>query len=138
MRESTSAILAQKLLKPLARTGSRRIIAFLVLPFLGVVAAFGIAPGTTTDTIARHQVVEQLTLPAASVPVPVDAGFWREERVRRDDTLGTLLARLGVDDADAVKSLRAERTAKALYRLVPGRTCALRPRPRGGSSRCAT
>src|SRR6185295_4091846 len=122
MRESTSAILAQKLLKPFARAGSRRIIAFLVLPFLGVVAAFGIAPDTTTDTIARKQVIEQLELPATSLSIPADAGFWREERVRRDDTLGTLLARLGVDDPDAVKYLRAERSAKGLYRLVPGRT----------------
>jgi murein DD-endopeptidase MepM/ murein hydrolase activator NlpD len=122
MRESTSAILAQKLLAPLARTGPRRIVAFLALLFLGVVAAFGIAPDTATDTVARKQVIEQLALPATSLAVPPDAGFWREERVRRDDTLGTLLARLGVDDPDAVKYLRAERMAKGLYRLVPGRT----------------
>jgi hypothetical protein len=122
MQESTSAILAQKLLTPLRRTAPRRIIAFLILPFFGVVAAFGIAPDTSTDTIARKQVVEQLVLPATSLAVSPDDGFWREERVRRDDTLGTLLARLGVDDADAVKYLRAERTAKGLYRLVPGRT----------------
>ena len=122
MRESTSAILAQKLLTPLARTGPRRVIAFLALLFLGVVAAFGIAPDTATDSIARKEIVEQLALPATSLALSPDAGFWREERVRRDDTLGTLLARLGVDDPDAVKYLRAERTAKALYRLVPGRT----------------
>src|SRR5262245_22031792 len=123
MRESTSAILAQKLLRTFARPGSRRIIAFLVLPFLGVVAAFGIAPDTTTDTIARREVVESLTLPVSTLlAVAPDAGFWREERIRRDDTLGTLLARLGVDDPDAVKYLRSERAAKGLYRLVPGRT----------------
>ena len=122
MRESTSAILAQKLPAPPARTGLRRIVAFLALLFVGVVAAFGIAPETATDTIARKQVIEQLALPTTSLAVPPDAGFWREERVRRDDTLGTLLARLGVDDADAVKYLRAERMAKGLYRLVPGRT----------------
>jgi murein DD-endopeptidase MepM/ murein hydrolase activator NlpD len=122
MRESTSAILAQKLLAPLARTAPRRIVAFLALLFLGVAAAFGIAPDTATDSIARKQVVEQLALPATSLALSPDAGFWREERVRRDDTLGTLLARLGVDDPDAVKYLRAERMAKGLYRLAPGRT----------------
>jgi murein DD-endopeptidase MepM/ murein hydrolase activator NlpD len=122
MRERTSAILSQKLLTPLARTGPRRIVAFLALLFLGVVAAFGIAPDTATETIARRQVTEQLALPVESLALPPDAGFWREERVRRDDTLGTLLARLGVDDPDAVKYLRAERMAKGLYRLMPGRT----------------
>src|SRR5262249_31345961 len=96
MRESISAILAQKLLTSLGRPGPRRIIAFLVLPFLGVVAAFGIAPDTTTDTIARKEVVEPLTLPATTLAAQPDAGFWREERVRRDDTIGTLLSRLGV------------------------------------------
>ena len=122
MRESTSAILAQKLLRPLAPSASRRIIAFLILPFLGVVAAFGIAPDTATDTVARKQVIEQLALPPTSIALSPDAGFWREERARRDDTLGTLLARLGVDDPEAVKYLRGERAAKGLYRLVPGRT----------------
>lgn len=124
MRESTSAILAQKLLTSLARPGLRRIVAFLILPFVGVVAAFGIAPDTATDTVPRREVLEQLTLPAATLTVDVEpvAGFWREERVRRDDTLGTLLARLGVDDPDAVKYLRSERSAKGFYRLVPGRT----------------
>src|SRR6185436_17736052 len=122
MQESTSAILAQKLLATLARTGPRRIVAFLILPFLGVVAAFGIAPDTATDTIARKEVVELLALPATSLALAPDMGFWREERVRRDDTLGTLLARLGVDDPEAVKYLRSERTAKGFYRLAPGRT----------------
>jgi len=122
MRESTSAILAQKGWTLIARSGTRRTVAVLVLPFLGVVAAFGIAPDTVTDTVARQQIVEQLALPDLT---PVDspaAGYWREERVRRDDTLGTLLARLGVDDPDAFRQLRAERSAKAIYQLVPGRT----------------
>ena len=122
MRENTSTILAQKLLRSLAPPAPRRIIAFLILPFLGVVAAFGIAPDTATDTVTRKQVIEQLALPPASIVVSPDAGFWREERARRDDTLGTLLARLGVDDPEAVKYLRGERAAKGLYRLVPGRT----------------
>jgi hypothetical protein len=122
MRENTSTILAQKLLRSLAPPAPRRIIAFLILPFLGVVAAFGIAPDTATDTVTRKQVIEQLALPPASIVLSPDAGFWREERARRDDTLGTLLARLGVDDPEAVKYLRGERAAKGLYRLVPGRT----------------
>jgi len=122
MRESEIAILAQKLLAPTTRTGLGRIIVLLVLPFLGIVAAFGIAPDTATDTLVRQQIVEELTLPATSLAVSPDAGFWREERVRRDDTLGELLSRLGVDDPDAFRQLRAERGARGIYQLIPGRT----------------
>jgi murein DD-endopeptidase MepM/ murein hydrolase activator NlpD len=122
MRESEIAILAQKLLAPTARTGLGRIVMLLVLPFLGIVAAFGIAPDTATDSLMRRQIVEELTLPAASLALSPDAGFWREERVRRDDTLGELLSRLGVDDPDAFRQLRAERGARGIYQLIPGRT----------------
>src|SRR5262249_33868743 len=94
----------------------------LVLPFLSIVAAFGIAPDTVTDTVPRQQVVEQLALPNLAPVDSTTAGYWREERVLRDDTLGALLARLGVDDPDALRQLRAERPARAIYQLAPGRT----------------
>jgi murein DD-endopeptidase MepM/ murein hydrolase activator NlpD len=94
----------------------------LVLPFLGIVAAFGIAPHTVTDTAPRTQVVEPLALPATTLSVPPDTGFWREERVRRDDTFGSLLSRLGVDDPGAITWLRGTRAARGLYQLIPGRT----------------
>src|SRR5262249_53933706 len=70
-------------------------------------------------------------LPATTIVIPPDAGFWREERVRRDDTLGTLLSRLGVDDPDAVKYLRTDRAAKGLYRMIPGRTMRARTTAEG-------
>ncbi len=122
MREGTIPILAQKLRRLTAHGGVRRVVAVLVLPFLGIVAAFGIAPDTVTDTAPRTQIIEQLELPATTLSIPPDAGFWREERVRRDDTLGSLLSRLGVDDAAAVKWLRSTRAARGLYQLIPGRT----------------
>src|SRR5688572_14683770 len=109
MRESTSAILAQKGWGLMAHTATRRIVALLVLPFLGIVAAFGIAPDTVIDTVARKHIVEELPLPDLTSTDSATAGFWREERVRRDDTLGTLLSRLGVEDVDALKYLRNAR-----------------------------
>jgi len=122
MREGTVSILAQKLARPWAHASVRRIAALLVLPFLGIVAAFGIAPDTVTDTVPRSQVVEPVLLPAVVPPSGVEAAFWREERVRRDDTLGSVLARLGVDDPEAVAWMRGNRAAKRLYQLVPGRS----------------
>ena len=122
MRESTSAILAQKGGRLIAHAATRRVVALLVLPFLGIVAAFGIAPDTATDAVPRTQVVEELPIPSFVTANSAVAGFWREERVRRDDTLGTLLARLGVEDPDAFKYVRGLRTPKGLAQLVPGRT----------------
>ena len=122
MREGMISILTQKLAPLMAHARVRRVVALLLLPFLGIVAAFGIAPDTVTDTAPRTQVVEDLTLPAATLSVAPDAGFWREERVLRGDTLGAVLSRLGVDDPEAVAWLRNARAARGLYQLVPGRT----------------
>ena len=121
MREHTSSILAQKG-RLIAYAATRRVVALLVLPFVGIVAAFGIAPDTATDAVPRTQVIEDLPIPSLAPPNSAVAGFWREERVRRDDTLGTRLSRLGVEDADAFKYVRSLRTPKGLAQLVPGRT----------------
>ena len=123
MQQENGVILAQKLARLL--TGSRlfRIAAMLVLPFIGVVAAFGIAPDTVTEPVARKQVVQELALPAASLPAANgEDGYWREERIQRGDTLAELLSRLGAEDAAALQFLRNTRTAKTLYQLAPGRT----------------
>lgn len=100
----------------------RLLLALATLPFLGVVAAFGIAPDTATEQIPRETIVETLALPEAQ---PTDSGsfdFWREERIGRGDSLPGLLSRLGVNAADTRAFLDAARETKALVRLVPGRT----------------
>jgi murein DD-endopeptidase MepM/ murein hydrolase activator NlpD len=122
MRESTSAILAQKGWGLIGRSGTRRIVALLLLPFFGIVAAFGIAPDTATDVVVRAEVVTDLALPDLTPVDSPSAGFWREERVRREDTLGILLSRLGVEDVDAFRYLRNQRAVKGLYQLIPGKT----------------
>ena len=104
--------------------GSRlfRAAAALVLPFFGVVAAFGIAPNTVTEPAVQTPVVLELALPAPlSGSVPAE-GYWREERIQRGDTLPALLARLGAEDPEALQHLRSARSARALYQLVPGRS----------------
>jgi murein DD-endopeptidase MepM/ murein hydrolase activator NlpD len=101
----------------------RGLVALAVLPLLGVVAAFGIAPDTATETVVLHRVIQDVPL-----LLPMDtaaeesAQYWREERIQRGDTIGSLLARLQVTDPEAIAYLRGARHVRSLYQLVPGRT----------------
>jgi murein DD-endopeptidase MepM/ murein hydrolase activator NlpD len=129
MIQKRNAILAQKglalseLPKRGRRISPRMLAAAAVVPLLGVVAAFGIAPSTSTDPIPLQRVVQDvpLTLPqAAEDTAPVQ--YFREERIQRGDTLGSLLARLQIDDEQAANYLHGARHVRSLYQLVPGRT----------------
>ncbi|HUF80692.1 MAG TPA: peptidoglycan DD-metalloendopeptidase family protein, partial [Burkholderiales bacterium] len=99
-----------------------RVAVALLLPFVGIVAAFGIAPETVTETVSRKQVVQEVVPPLVLSAGTRDEGYWREERIQRGDTLAALLARLGADDSEAAEFLRNTRSAKTLYRLIPGRS----------------
>ena len=122
MQQENGVILAQKLARLLSGSRLLRVAAMLVLPFIGVVAAFGIAPDTVTEPVVRTQVVQELALPAASLVPDTADGYWHEERIQRGDTLSALLARLGADDEAALQFLRNTRMARTLYQLAPGRT----------------
>jgi murein DD-endopeptidase MepM/ murein hydrolase activator NlpD len=93
------------------------------VPLLGVVAAFGIAPDTTTEQVTYRQVLQEvpLTLPQQSDSRGTQT-FWREERIQRGDTVASVLARLQVEDPDATSYLSGARDVRSLYYLVPGRT----------------
>ena len=124
-----NAILAEKALRltpanlQRGRVSRRGLVALAVLPLLGVVAAFGIAPDTATETVVLHRVIRDMPL-----ALPMDtraeesAQYWREERIQRGDTIGSLLARLQVTDPEAIAYLRGARHVRSLYQLVPGRT----------------
>ncbi len=96
-------------------------LAVGVLALCGGVAAFGIAPGTTLDNVPTVLVSRPLELPAIA-PVPaVPPRYWAEDRIQRGDTVGSVLARLGVDDPAALALLRSDPLARPLYQLRPGR-----------------
>src|SRR6476659_2185395 len=131
MTAEKNAILAQKGARaPLSkREGSRRRIsprwlaAVAAVPLLGVVAAFGLAPSTSTAPLVLQRVLQDVPL---TIPQQVDGGasaqYFREERIQRGDTVGSLLARLQIDDEQAASYLRSARHVRSLYQLVPGRT----------------
>jgi len=120
--QGTSAILAQKAARLIGGSGWRRWLVALVLPFLGVVAAFGIAPNTVPDRVATTRVIQEIELPLPPTGVATDAGYWREERIVRGDRAASVLRRLGADDADVKAFLRATHSMKILRQLIPGQS----------------
>ena len=122
MPHARFAILAQKLGALLHGSALRRGLLALLLPFVGIMAAFGIAPDTITDTIERTSVVEQIALPALPSASDATESYWREVRIERGDTIASILQRLQIDDASAGQVLQRTSEARLLYRLIPGRT----------------
>ena len=103
----------------------------------GAVAAFALAPDDEPIDVPMTAVVRELPLPAAAARTP--SVYWHDERVERGDTIGSLLARAGVDDAAAFDFLRADPSARALYQLRPGRPLHLATDDDGRpASRCAS
>jgi murein DD-endopeptidase MepM/ murein hydrolase activator NlpD len=123
MAQGESAILAETTPSS-SRAGLLRwALGLSSVPLLGVVAAFGIAPDTNTDPVALEQVVQELALPLHEDGSDVRSQrLWREERIQRGDTVGSLLARLQVEDREALSYLHSAKGVRSLYRLVPGRT----------------
>ena len=118
-------ILAQQTGATAARIARYPVTAWqaLAVAVLGLsgVAAFGLAPDTSLETAPTRLVQRALPLPALA-PAPVAARiYWREERVQRGDTIGSLLARADVDDAAALNYVRTNAAARPLYQLRPGR-----------------
>jgi murein DD-endopeptidase MepM/ murein hydrolase activator NlpD len=99
------------------------LAAASVLSFGAAVTAFAVAEDTPLPVSRR--IVEDLaapdTRPQLEALAERDDVFVSEERIRNGDTLGSLLARLGVADADAEKFLRSSSDARALRSLKPGR-----------------
>ena len=93
-----------------------------ILPFFGVVAAFGIAPDTVPEPVELQHVIENIPLSGNPVQSTENNRYWREERIQRGDTVASVLARLSVDDTDALAYLLQAKDVRSLYQLIPGRT----------------
>jgi murein DD-endopeptidase MepM/ murein hydrolase activator NlpD len=123
-RPSQPSILAQRaaaVARPRHRLSAGHWIAVVVLALSGV-AAFGIAPESSVDLAPGPMIVSALPVPELRPLSDRAAPFWREERVQRGDTIGSLLSRAGVDDPQAMSFLRTDLRARALYQLKVGRS----------------
>src|SRR5512144_91244 len=117
MPQAQFIIVTQNLIRLLRSAGFRRWSLALVLPFVGVVTAFGIAPDTITERVEQRSVVEPLALspilpPSAETQAQT---FWREERIQRGETQASLMERLGIEDSAALDYLRTTRAARSLF-----------------------
>ena len=92
----------------------------MLLTIAGVVAAFAFAPDSLIPADPAQRIVRELSRPAIA-PVVQAGGYWREERIQRGDTLGSVLARLSIDDVAAQNFLRTDARARPLYQLKPGK-----------------
>ena len=108
------------------RKHPKRVMAGLGALLLGTgVTAFGVAPiDAEVDNMPVRQLVESVpiaptTLGALDAPVPFV--LFRSDVTRRDDTIQTLLQRLGVNDADAQQFLRRHPAAADLLRGRAGK-----------------
>ena len=90
-----NSIVAEMLVRLARSTTARRVALAAVLPFVGVVAAFGIAPDTVTEKITLQSVVEDVALAAPPSTAGTEGAYTRDERIRRGDTVASVLARFG-------------------------------------------
>jgi murein DD-endopeptidase MepM/ murein hydrolase activator NlpD len=119
--DQANPIVPEKLLRLARSKAVRRAVLAAILPFVGVVAAFGIAPDTVTEKVTVQNVIEQIALPVTPVAEGSDEAYTREERVQRGDTIASIAARLRIEDQSALRFLRGSVEARALRGLIPGR-----------------
>ncbi len=100
----------------------RWVIVGATAPFFGVLAAFGTAPNTVTQPVTLEHVIEPLSPPEVAAVPAGEPHFWREEAIRRGDTLAGVLARLQVSESSLHTYLRQSKDAKPLFQLSPGRS----------------
>ena len=98
------------------------ILAAGLLPLAGVLTAFGTAPATVTEEVVVTPVIEHLALAPVLVSGSGEHTYWQEERVQPGDTFARVLARLRIDDPDAVRFLRTSPEAKGLRQIAPGQS----------------
>ncbi|WP_440216808.1 peptidoglycan DD-metalloendopeptidase family protein [Chromobacterium piscinae] len=94
------------------------------LPLLGTATAFAVANGakeTLPEQVRQQQVIERLALPVFHF-ADSQTRYWRDEAVKRGDTVARVLNRLGVRDNEARAFLYTSPEAKDLLKLKVGAT----------------
>lgn len=120
-------ITGKSLLQLVPRTRKARIVsagaALLSVCAFGAVAVAPIAPDAADMPV--KSIEQNLELPNLADQIAAlqqdEQQFIHEERIRPGDSLGSLFNRLGVNDADAQKFVRSDKTARRLLSLKTGK-----------------
>ncbi|WP_338040522.1 M23 family metallopeptidase [Nitrosomonas oligotropha] len=98
-------------------------MALSSIPLFGIVTAFGIAPNSPSfEEIQVEEVVLDISIPEAIAETQANQTFWRQENIRRGDTIAAILNRLDVSNQDSTDFLQAARGSRAMRQLKPGQT----------------
>lgn len=100
-------ILTDRLTGTERRLSLRTLVALSTVPLFGVVAAFGLSPDTNTLDITPETISESIALPALAEAADAST-YARESVIQRGDTLGSVLARLKIDDLDIQRLLATD------------------------------
>jgi len=120
-------ITRQSLLQLVPQTRKARIVtAGAVFMSMCAFGAIGVAPvAPDASDLPVTSIEQNLELPNLADQIAAlqqnEQQFIHEERIRPGDSLGSLFTRLGVDDADAQKFLRTDKTARRLLSLKTGK-----------------
>jgi len=97
-----------------------RALVIGAITSLAAVTAFGVAPLTEPAAPPSQLTIEPVSL----VPELVESagGFIQQEKIRRGETLASLLSRLGADDPEFAAFIRRDPIARRLLELRAGRT----------------
>ncbi|MDD5383959.1 MAG: M23 family peptidase, partial [Gallionella sp.] len=117
----TQNLLSQERKMPKSKTKLRWFITLSTMPLLGVVTAFGLVPQSDLGLNSTRISLEQIALPKIAPNINTIAGFWRNERVQRGDTVVELLRRLNIEDAAASAYLRTAGETESFRKLTVGR-----------------
>ena len=85
------------------------------------VTAFGVAPLADSAVPEQRLMTEPLLISKVST-AKSEISFVQHEKIRRGETLSSLLSRMGVNDDELAGFVRRDRTARGLLELRPGRT----------------
>ena len=113
------SILAQKL-AVFAQKKVRWVTILSSLPLFGMVTAFGIVPDSLPHEVSGKKIIRSLHLPEKIATSDPDMTFWRQESIRRGDTIAAILARLEVSQEDRNNFLDVTRGNEAISHLKPG------------------
>ena len=114
------------------------LVAAVIAAVAGMVmvAAFGTAPDTMPIDVPLSNVIEQLSVAGTPAATEDHGSFVREERIRPGDSVGTLLNRLGADDAGLKAFLRNDKASQVIFRQIsPGKTILMTTDSRGTANR---